>query len=207
MNLTKTLSPRIFLLACLPICASAQWIQRIQNTDEFFGAGPAFVKTQLIGGTDVTLYGSVGNGTVFDIGYHVMRKNNLGLWVEYVWLSANPHQQTATIPGSISLGGTMAVPGVRLMVPLQSRISIFAAAGGSLGFFSFPSVTADNPPKLVSKGVLHGVFDAGAGVNFRLSRFFSIRVDVRDYVTGRDLDGVAGRNHFLPVLGLVFHTK
>jgi hypothetical protein len=207
MNLTNTFLLRILLLACLPICAPAQWLQRIQNTDEFFGAGPTFVKTQLIGGTNVTLYGSTGSGTTFDIGYHIMRKNNLGLWVEFVELFANSFKQTATIPGSISLGGSVVVPGVRLMVPVQSRISIFGAAGGGFGFFSFPGVTSDSPPKLVSNGASHGVFDAGAGVDFRLSGLFSIRVDVRDYVTGRDLDGVAGRNHILPVLGFVLHLK
>jgi hypothetical protein len=32
-----------------------------------------------------------------------------------------------------------------------------------------------------------------------------IRVDARDYVTGRGLGGVVGRNHFLPMLGLALH--
>jgi len=36
------------------------------------------------------------------------------------------------------------------------------------------------------------------------ARLFSIRVDARDYVTGRGLGGVLGRNHFLPMLGVVF---
>jgi hypothetical protein len=157
--------------------------------------------------TNVTLYGSTGLGTVFDIGYHVMRKTNVGLWVEYVEINASPAGETASIPGKIELGGFMAVPGVRLMVPLQSRISVFGAAGGGWGFFSYPGLSSDSPPKLLSPMANHGVFDVGAGVNFRLSRFFSIRVDVRDYVTGRDLDGATGRNHVLPVLGLVFHGK
>jgi hypothetical protein len=92
MNLAKTFLFRLLLPALIPICADAQWIQRIQNTDMFYGAGPVSAGTQLIGGTNITLYGSAGLGTIFDLGYHVMRKNNLGLWVELVELSAYPHQ-------------------------------------------------------------------------------------------------------------------
>jgi hypothetical protein len=51
----------------------------------------------------------------------------------------------------------------------------------------------------------HGVLSFGDGMDFRLSEFFSIRVDVRDYVTGRDLAGVLGRNHFLPMFGFALH--
>ena len=50
----------------------------------------------------------------------------------------------------------------------------------------------------------HGVFSAGDGIDLRISRLFGIRVDARDYMTGRNLGGVLGRNHFLPALGLVF---
>jgi hypothetical protein len=33
----------------------------------------------------------------------------------------------------------------------------------------------------------------------------SLRVDARDYVTGRNLSGVRGRNHLLPLFGFAFH--
>ena len=48
-------------------------------------------------------------------------------------------------------------------------------------------------------------FGIGGGVDFRLSRHFSIRVDARDYLTGRELGGIPGRNHFLPMVGLKSH--
>jgi hypothetical protein len=108
----------LLLAIFLPTGAHAQFWQRIQNTDMFLGVGPAFAKTQVIPGTNVTLYNSTGFGTMFDAGYHVMRKTNVGLWVEFVEIWAFPAGETATIPGKVSLGGSMTVPGPRLMVPL-----------------------------------------------------------------------------------------
>ena len=93
----------MLLAIFVPIGAHAQFWQRIQNTDMFWGGGPAFTKTQVIPGTNVTLYNSTGYGTILDIGYHVMRKTNFGLWVEYVLISAFPAGETATIPGKIWL--------------------------------------------------------------------------------------------------------
>ena len=99
----------------------------------------------------------------------------------------------------------MFVPGVRLMVPVQSRISVFGAIGGGFCSCSNPNLTSDNPPDLKTNNTTHGVFSFGGGVDFRLFQAVSIRLDVRDYVTGRDLSGIPGRNHFLPMMGLAFH--
>ena len=111
----------------------------------------------------------------------------------------------ATIPGSITQGTLMFVPGVRVMVPLQSRLSVFGAVGGGFGGFSNATLTSDNPPDLKTRDTTHGVLGGGGGLDFRLSRYVSIRVDVRDYVTGRGLGGVPGRNHLLPMMGIAFH--
>jgi opacity protein-like surface antigen len=193
-------------LLCLMLFAGGAWAQRVQNMDIYFLAGPSFARTQVIGGSDVTLYHSTGYGTDVGYAYQVMRKSAASLWVEVLpFVFASPAAQTATIPGSISLGDLMFVPAVRLMVPVQSRISVFGAVGGGYGFFNNATLTSDNPPDLKTNNVTHGVFSVGGGVDFRLFQSISIRVDVRDYVTGRNLGGVAGRNHVMPMLGLAFH--
>jgi hypothetical protein len=197
-----------WLLRCLlPIIfASSVWAQRIQNMDVFFLAGPSFARTQVIGGTNVTVYGSTGFCETTGYGYQFMRRSAVSLWVELLpFASVNPSAETASIPGSISLNTSLFVPSVRVMVPVQSRISFFGTLGAGLGSFNNPTLTSDNPPDLKTNGVDHLVIGAGGGVDIRLTRMFSLRVDVRDFVTGRDLSGVPGRNHVLPMMGFAFH--
>lgn len=66
-------------------------------------------------------------------------------------------------------------------------------------------VTGEASPAVKSTLTVHGGFDFGGGVDIRLSRYFSIRAEVRDFVTGAGLSGVEGRNHVAPLVGLVFH--
>jgi len=196
------------LLRCLlpTFLASGAWAQRIQNMDVFFLAGPSSARTQVIGGTNVTVYGSSGFSSTTGYGYQFMRRSAVSLWLELLpFASVHPFAETASIPGSISLSSSFLVPSVRVMVPVQSRISFFGTLGAGLGSFNNPSLTSDNPPELKTNGVDHLVIGAGGGVDVRLTRMFSLRVDIRDFVTGRDLSGVPGRNHVLPMMGFAFH--
>jgi opacity protein-like surface antigen len=188
------------------LLAGGAWAQRVQNMDIYFLAGPTSVPAQVIGGTNITLFSSMGYCSAVGYGYQVMRKSAASLWLELAPLvNIAPSAQTATIPGSITQGTLMFVPGVRVMVPLQSRLSVFGAVGGGFGGFSNATLTSDNPPDLKTRDTTHGVLGVGGGLDFRLSRYVSIRVDVRDYVTGRGLGGVPGRNHLLPMMGIAFH--
>jgi len=201
MTKTRLLWPLLPML--LPFGARAQ---AIQNKDIFFLAGPAFAKTQVIGGTNVTVYGSTGYSSTFGYGYQFMRRSAVSLWVEFApFAGVHPAAETATIPGSISLTSVIFAPGIRVMAPVQSRISVFGVLGGGWGDFSVPTLTSDNPPDLKTSDANHFVTDLGGGIDIRLSRFFSLRVDVRDYVTGRNLAGVPGRNHLVPSLGFAVH--
>jgi hypothetical protein len=198
--LMKTMLP-LLALAFLPTA----WSQGIQNRDIYLLSGPSFTQNQTIGGSNVMIFGSTGYSLVSGFGYQVVRKSAVSLWVDINFSTAIPAAQTATIPGSISLGESMTMLGVRLMVPVHARISFFVAAGGGYGDFNTPDLTSDNPPDLKSSNSYHGVFDVGGGVDIRLSHFFSIRLDARDYISGRELGGLNGRNHFLPAFGPVFH--
>jgi hypothetical protein len=199
----KTCLLRLVSLVFLALGARAQ---PVQNSDIFFMAGPTITKTQTIPGTNVTVYGSTGWGASTGYGYQVKRASALSLWVEiFPVVTATSSAERATIPGSVSITSTMFVPAARLMVPVQSRISVFGAVGGGYATFDNLTLTSDNPPDLKTRSVTHGVFSFGGGVDFRLHRFLSLRLSARDYVTGRDLGGVAGRNHFLPMFGVAFH--
>lgn len=195
-----------YLLLVPMFFASGAWAQRVQNMDIFFLAGPSFTKTQTILGTNISVYGSTGYSQSVGYGYQVMRKSAVSLWLELLpSVFASPSAETGSIPGSITLTSTMFVPSARVMFPVQQRISLFGALGAGYGFFNNPNLTSDNPPDLKTSDVGHLVVGAGGGADIRLTRMFSFRVDVRDYITGRGVSGVPGRNHVLPMMGFAFH--
>ena len=200
--MTKTRLLPLLLLAIVPVGARAQ---RFQNSDMYYVAGPVSANTQVIGGSNVTLYGSTGYAFMWGFGHQLKRIGGASLWLDVPLVFTDPSHQTATIPGSITLGAAMLVPGVRLMLPLQSRISVFGIAGGGGGFFTNPYLESTNPV-LTTNIVNHGVIEAGGGVDIRLSDFFSIRLDVRDFIAGRNLGGVTGRNDIIPMLGFALHS-
>lgn len=203
---TKSSLPRLLSLMLLPSCAQGQFWTYLQHAEAYYLGGPAFAKTQTIGGTNIAVYGSTGYSTNLGYGYQFLRKSAVSLWAELQpTVGVTPAAETASIPGSISLGSNISLLGVRLMAPLQSRISVFGAADGGYGNFGNPTLTSDNPPDLKARDVTHGVFSLGGGIDIRLCRFVSVRVDARDYVTGRNLGGTPGRNHFVPMLGFVLH--
>jgi hypothetical protein len=205
MLMRRIMKKRCLLLLSMFFACGAQ-AQRIQNSDIFFLAGPSFARTQVIGGTNITVYGSTGHSQNVGYGYQIMRKSAVSLWIEILpFVFATPSAETATIPGSITLTSTMYVPSARVMFPVHPRISLFGVLGAGYGDFNNPTLTSDNPPDLKTNDVSHFVVGAGGGVDFRLTRIFSLRVDVRDFVTGRNLSGVPGRNHVLPMMGFAFH--
>ena len=54
-------------------------------------------------------------------------------------------------------------------------------------------------------GLLRAALDFGGGLDFRLTRLVSLRAEARDFVTGRGLGGVEGRNHPIFSFGLGIH--
>ncbi len=58
---------------------------------------------------------------------------------------------------------------------------------------------------MTGRTTAHGVFGFGGGADVRLTRWFSLRMEVRDFVTGKGLGGAGGRHHVLPAIGVAFH--
>ena len=58
---------------------------------------------------------------------------------------------------------------------------------------------------LLVQAVGRWVFDFGGGADVRLSRPFSLRVEVRDFVGGKGLSGVDGRHHVIALGGIALH--
>jgi len=197
--MTKRLLLRFLFLALMPIAS------RAQPVENYFMFGPAFAGNQTLGGGSVTVTGGSGFGNVFGFAFQVARKSAVSLWVEPLSPVFAFSGGTASIQTSATANSILWTPAARLTVPVAPRIAVFGALGGGIGYFHNLSLVPYNPPQLKTVTTFHGVFSGGGGIDIRVWRRVSIRVDARDYVTGRGLGGVPGRHHFLPMLGIALH--
>jgi hypothetical protein len=200
----KAILVRLLGLALLP---AGGWAQgAVQNMDIYFLFGATTVKLQTVPGTGITLSQSTAISSMVGYGYQVARTKAGGLWVEVApGTSAFPHQRTNATPDTVELSTLIQALGLRFMVPVHPRISVYGATGGGIGFFNYPVQGTGPSPAVQVNSISHGVLDFGGGADWRLRRWVSIRAEVRDYVTGRGLSGVAGPNHVLAFVGIATH--
>jgi hypothetical protein len=104
-----------------------------------------------------------------------------------------------------SINSSFSTPGVRLQVPMGSRVAFYAVGGVGLGIFNYDQASVSSGVKVQTLTNYHGVVDFGGGADFRLTRLLSLRGEVRDFVTGKGLGGAPGRNQVLADFGVVFH--
>jgi hypothetical protein len=191
MQLMKRLSSFLFLLALFVGHAAAQMVQN----QDFFVLVDASLPTTL---TSTRV--SFGYG----YGYQIVRTSGASLWAE---LSVALGGGSTTVPGAggkPNLFWNAYAPGLRFMVPLHERVSIYAASGGGAGRFR-QLVISGTPPFASATETWHGVFDVAGGLDIRLKRSISLRAEFRDFVTGRQLSGADGRHHPVAGIGIGFH--
>ena len=188
-------------LILLPQAARAQFVQ---NMDIYFLFGGAPAHSQTVAGL-AALPGATLLTNATGYGYQIVRKSAASLWVEFSPLFSSGRIAASGTPGSANLDWNTFTLGVRFMVPVQSRISLYGATGGGAGWFHELYIAGGSNPFLASTSTAHGVFDFGGGVDVRVIRMFSVRGEVRDFVTGTNLSGTAGRHHVVIMGGIAMH--
>lgn len=196
----------IQLLLTSTLTGLAAFGQPPQNGDISVMWGPVRSTSQVVVGSTLTVTGR-GDAS-FQIDYaHTLHSWSFGdLWFENpVVFGLNGEAKVEGGASAVSNDFSILTPGVRLHVPVGSRVSFYGAAGAGFGSFRIQEVIVSSGVQISSRRTSHGVFDFGGGMDFRLTRLLSLRGEVRDYVTGRELGGVRGRNHPIYVFGLAFH--
>ncbi|HTS25429.1 MAG TPA: hypothetical protein VMH81_06125 [Bryobacteraceae bacterium] len=191
----------VLLLAALSLMpARAQ-----QNADMYTMFGNPGRGAYEVSGTEVTAGGSQEFSSVLGFGYQLARVSPGTLWLDLSQWFGAPDDLQASLPGTGRTTWQAYTASGRLMVPLYRRLSGYAVTGVGGGLFHGIAVHGGSSPTVSTYRTYHGVFDFGGGLDFRLLRWFSVRAEVRDLVTGEQLSGVAGRQHVLPMFGMGFH--
>ena len=181
------------------------WAQRVQNSDIYFLAGPAVSGSMAIPGSNATVNKSTGVSVSTGYGYQVARASAASIWLDFAPTIAAGRITAASIPGSVNFDFTSYTAGLRFMIPLQSRTSVFGALGGGWGTFWYPVISGGPNPSVSSNQTTHGVFQFGGGVDIRLTERISIRGEARDFVSGSGLSGSTGPHHVVPLMGVALH--
>jgi opacity protein-like surface antigen len=197
---------RILLaLFLLTGCAAAQ------NSDLGLLGGISGPKGQTtISGETATASGSVTPSFQVNYAWQVLQRT-ADLYVELpLVIPVRVSGTTVAGPNGAASAGSSGpdlffTPGLRVKFSPESRVSFYAAAG--VGIASFGATSTIVPPLTVVAGSRQNSFAIGfgGGIDFRLTRLLSLRVDARDFVTRAGLGGVSGRNHAILQVGIAFH--
>jgi hypothetical protein len=182
--------------------AGAACAQPVQNMDIFLLWGPSPTSDQRLPGAGVTVNGTMRTASAPGYGYQIARKSAATFWLELVPMFANNGLTSASIPGVVNTDLYSFTLGGRVMVPVQSRISPYGVVAGGYGRFDHAVIHGDS---VTSYSTTHGVFVFGGGIDIRIVRLLSLRGEIRDVVSGRNLSGSSGRHHTLPLMGVAFH--
>lgn len=198
MRITLPLSFLMFLLA--------GGVLRAQNSDLALLVGITGPHGQVAAGPSPFVSGSVGASGQINYAWQVLQRS-VDLYVELPLVIAA--ESSGTVNGtavSASTGSNIFfTPGARLKFSPQSRVSFYGALGGGLASIGTNRSTVGSSIVAVNDRVTSGALDFGGGLDFRLTRLLSLRVDGRDFVTRAGLGGSTGRHRWMVQFGIAFH--
>jgi hypothetical protein len=160
--------------------------------------------------TPLTISGSAGFVTQIGYAYQLPKPQSGWLWVEvpvtFTWQGIGTVSGSTGIISSVERNTWYVTPGLRAKTPNFGRISFYGVLGGGAGAFVKDLAVVGGPgvATLLRVSVMP-VMDVAGGVDLRLSRRFSLRVEGRDFVSGANLGGVSGHNHPMGLVGLGVH--
>jgi hypothetical protein len=196
----------VLLLPCLLAFPSGLLAQGVQKSDVsvMFGVRPG--TSLVVSGLNARLSTSEGVTFQYGHGYQVLQTSAGNLWLELPMTFVLGRSTVISI-GSISGGneGYFLTPGIRYHLPAPGRVSAYGMVGGGYGSFGYYRVSGASGSSVTTTRTIHGAFDVGGGLEVRLTRRLGLRMEVRDFISGRGLGGAEGRNHVVVLGGMALH--
>ena len=174
-----------------------------QNSDLGLLLGVSAVRSEVSG-----VRASAELGAHMQINYAAQLKETSGgrLYLELPLLLGG--QMRASVQNGVSASSGAIVyftPGIRWNLPVHDRVSLYGTAGVGLAGFGGHKVTVTGRTVSTHSGFETALAGgAGGGLDLRLSRLMSLRVEARDFITRAGL-GAAGHNHVVFGFGVGFH--
>jgi len=196
-----TMKP-VFVLLLLSGCAHAQ------NSDLGLLLGISGPTSTVQAGSGARVSGSVGAHGQINYAFQLRETSAGRLYLELPLLFGG--HASGTVGGGIVTGSSGGMvfftPGVRLNIAPHSRVSFYVAAGAGPAAFGESLTEVGKGFVTSSTGwTVRAAAEFGGGLDFRLTRLMSLRVETRDFVSGRGLGGVEGRHHPIFGFGVGFH--
>jgi len=152
----------------------------------------------------------LGSGLALQVNYG-RRLLNGGLVALYgeVHLLASPLRSVSTSISTATrdVATLYITPGIRVKLLPSSPISPYFAAGGGYADYEQSTTRIDGAPNQAPRQLGRGAFDVGAGIDGHLWRFVAVRVEARDFFTGKPNYNIStitgGQNNVVVGGGLV----
>ena len=220
----------LMLPALLTSAAFAQGVQNF-DFDFLFGAahanaavegqlapGPGVVTapggSQIPPGTSIinvagspTVSASIGFTMQIGFGYQVTttKAGNLYLELPSTFVFSDSSTISTTTVSTLDRHTWYFTPGVRFKVPTGTRFSFYGVLGGGFANFNERDVVINGQVTAADVPSFAPALDVGAGIDFRISRWFSLRAEGRDFISSPGYGGTTGRNHPVALFGFAFH--
>jgi hypothetical protein len=197
------------LVVVLSIINGAATAQFLQNQDISFMFGRSVAASQKVPGTGVTVTTSGGFIEQTAYGYQLRSTAKGSLWLDVPF--DFPNRGKTTIAGTNQKAdsgnsSTILTPGLRFQVMPHPRWALYGIAGFGFASFHYVGVSPGTTPAVTyHTDTYHGAGEIGGGIDFRLNQPFSLRVEVRDFISGHNLGGASGPNHVVYMLGIALH--
>jgi hypothetical protein len=222
-NAMKTIGTFCFISGFL---GTAAFAQRAQNTDISFLFGAVGTSGSVASTTPSTILsgasgpipispvvtGTFGVAWQANFGYQVKSFSKGSLYVEtpfvFVWNGSGTVSGVVGNPSvtSIDHSSSYILPGVRWRIPTGTRLSFYAALGGGVAFIhEGDTFLANQQVTTTNVTLVKPVLDFGVGMDVRISRWLSLRLDARDYVHSSASDVSQHYNHAAVFAGVAFH--
>lgn len=192
---------KVILLSVIPVVCLAQEDGARKNELAFgLGGIPALSRS------DAPSL-DAGSGVALQVNYgrRFLDGRKAALYGEINFLASPTREVSSSVTTAThDFASLYITSGIRLKLLPASRISPYGVVGGGYADYEQSTTRIDGQTNPVSRQLVRGVFDFGAGVDVRVWRFVALRAEARDFFTGApayNIPSISGGQHNVVATG------